>query len=372
MERDYVKEFEWFHSHPEVGFKEFETTERIKQILREENIEEIPFDLPTGALCIIRGNKKGNNRLLRADIDALPMEEKTELPYASVNKGVMHACGHDAHIVMGLMTADILNRNRDSVCGNVYVLFQPGEEVFDGARAVLGTKAVDDIDEFYAYHVNPAKETGVLELKEKGVTSSVDRFNISVTGTGAHAAMPHMAHNPIYTLSSMVEAIETRSGRRIDAFTPAVVSVTRINAGTTWNIIPERGEFEGTVRSLDEDARRQIKEEVEQIVRAYGMLDGVKAKIRWQEGSHIAYNDADLYLKSVKLARELGYRYDSGENIMIGDDFGDYAPYGSGKKSIYIRIGSGKGYTYHHPEFRVDPAVLGKGAFFMSRLIMSS
>ncbi len=370
MERDYVKEFEWFHSHPEVGFKEYETTARIKQILHEENIEEIPLNLPTGALCIIRGEKKGSNRLLRADIDALPMEEETGLPYSSVNK-VMHACGHDAHIVMGLMTADILNRNKSEVSGNVYVLFQPGEEVFDGARSVLQTKAVDDIDEFYAYHVNPAKKTGVLELKEKGITSSVDRFNISVTGTGAHAAMPHMSHNPVYTLVSIVEAIEARSKRRLDAFTPAVVSVTRISAGTTWNIIPDRGELEGTVRSLDEDARRQIKEEIELAVRAIETLDGVSADIKWQEGSHVAYNDPDLYIKSVRLAKELGYEYDSGENILIGDDFGDYAPYGSAKKGMYIRIGSGKGYTYHHSGFKVDPAVLDKGAFYMSKLIMS-
>ena len=369
MARDYRKEFEWFHSHPETGFKEFETTKRIKEILKEENIEEIPLNLETGALAVIRGGKKGNNRLLRADIDALPVNEESGLPYSSNNYGVMHACGHDIHLVTGLKVADILNRNKENVSGNVFVLFQPGEEVFDGARNVIKTGITKDIDEFYAFHVDPSREVGVLEAGTGGVTSSVDRFKITVKGAGSHAAIPHKAKNPITVLLEIANWISTQSDRSVDAFTPRVISVTRINAGSTWNVIPETGEIEGTIRTLDEAARTKIKSEFDKSVAAFASLYDVEIEIEWEEGSNIAYNDEDLRKKALYAAEKLGIKTEEKEKLLIGDDFGDYAPFGSGKKGLYIRIGSGKGFTYHHPSFIANPDVIDIAASLMIEII---
>ena len=369
MARDYRKEFEWFHSHPEVGFKEFETTKRIKEILKEENIEEVPLNLETGALAVIRGKKKGNNRLLRADIDALPVKEESGLTYSSKNDGVMHACGHDIHLVTGLKVADLLNQNKEEVSGNVFILFQPGEEVFDGARNVIKTGITKDIDEFYAFHVDPSRDVGVLEVSPKGVTSSVDRFKIEVKGVGAHAAIPHKAKNPISVLLEIANWISTQSDRNIDAFTPRVISITRINAGSTWNVIPETGEIEGTIRTLDEVARTVIKREFEKAVESFSLLYDVEIVIEWEEGSHIAYNDTDLCQKALFIAEKLGIKTEEKENLLIGDDFGDYAPFGSGKKGLYIRIGSGKGYIYHHPSFVANPDVIDIAASLMSEII---
>ena len=369
MARDYKKEFEWFHSHPEVGFKEYETTKRIKEILKEENIEEVSLPLETGVLAVIRGEKSGNNRLLRADIDALPVKEESGLLYASKNEGVMHACGHDIHLVSGLMTASILNKNKANVKGNVYILFQPGEEVFDGARNVIKTGVTKDIDEFYAFHVDPFREVGVIESSQGGVTSSVDRFKITVKGVGSHAAIPHEGENPISVITDIANWIYSRSDRHVDAFSPRVISITRINAGNIWNVIPESGELEGTIRTLDDSVRKDIKDEFNNAVKAFASLNSVTIDIEWQEGSHVAYNDEELYEKSLKVASILNLKTGKRDNMLIGDDFGDYAPKGSGKKSLYVLIGSGKGYTYHHPKFIANPDVLEISSKFMAELI---
>ena len=367
--RDWRKEFEWFHSHPEVGFREFETTKRIKEILKEEGIEEIPLPLKTGALAIIRGEKPGGNRLLRADIDALPIREESGVSYASVNDGVMHACGHDVHLVNALIVADRLNRARSEVEGNVYILFQPGEEVFDGAASVIRTGVTKEIGEFYAFHVDPAAEVGTIELKKGGITSSVDKFHIVVEGLGAHAAMPHQGKNPIHVLSDLVSWIDSYSDSKIDAFTPHVITVAHINAGTTWNVIPTFGELEGTVRTLDDNVRNLIRSEMERSIRAFELLHEVKITLDWREGPHVAINDEELYEKAGKVALENHFVTKTPEEIMIGDDFGDYAPSGSGKKSLFIRIGSGIGYTYHHPKFYANPDIFKTASPFLFELL---
>lgn len=368
--RDWLEEFKWFHSHPEVGFREYETTIRIRQILQEEGIEEIPFPLETGALAVIRGTKPGNSRLLRADIDALPVKEESGLPYASVNEGRMHACGHDIHIVNGLMVASDLNGRRDEVEGTVYVLFQPGEEVVDGARSVIRSGITEGIDEFYAIHVDPASEAGMLGLKSGGITASVDRFHFTVTGESAHAAMPHQGNNPIHVLTDLAKWLDSYSDSKVNAFTSHVVTVARISAGNAWNVIPASGELEGTVRTYDEAARAVIKSEIEGAMRAFEKLYGVNISLDWWDGPHVTMNDEALYEKAKRVADRLGFPTKVPDDIMIGDDFGDYVTPESGKKSLYIRIGSGVGETYHHPRFCADPTMLHTTSRFMSELLL--
>ena len=369
MSRDYKKEFEWFHSHPELGFKEYETTKRIKEILQEENIEEVPLNLETGALAVIRGKKDGSNRLFRADIDALPIKEESNLDYASINEGVMHACGHDIHLVTGIKVAIDLNKVKEKIRGNVYILFQPGEEVFEGARSVIKTGITKDIDEFYTFHVDPSREVGELEVSPGGVTSSVDRFKIIIKGIGAHAAIPHKSKNPVSVILRLAEWVSDQADRNIDTFNPRVISITRINTGTTWNVIPEEGEIEGTVRTLDEESRKTIRKEFEKAVKNFAELYEVEIFLEWKEGSHTAYNDKTLVLKTLGTANKLGLKIGEKENLLIGDDFGDYAPFGSKKKSIYLRIGSGTGYTYHHPKFIANPNTIDVAASLMTELL---
>ena len=369
MSRDWIQEFKWFHSHPELGFQEYETTKRIRQTLKEEGVEEIPFPLETGTLAIIRGEKPGNNRLLRADIDALPVKEESGVEYASVHDGIMHACGHDTHIVNALMVAADLNRRRKDVEGKVFILFQPGEEVVDGARSVIRTGITKDVDEYYAIHADPASETGMIGLKSGGITASVDRFHFIVQGESAHAAMPHEGKNPIRVLTDLAKWLDSCSDSRLDAYTPHVVTVARISSGNTWNVISATGELEGTVRTLDDQARAKIRAEIERAAHALEILHDVSISLDWWEGPHVTMNDEGLYEKAKRVADRLQLRTKEPDNIMIGDDFGDYAPAGSGKKSLYIRVGSGVGYTYHHPRFYADPAMLEITSLYISELI---
>ena len=226
-----------------------------------------------------------------------------------------------------------------------------------------------DIDEFYAFHVDPFREVGIIETSQGGVTSSVDRFKITVKGVGSHAAIPHEGENPISVITDIANWIYSRSDRHVDAFSPRVISITRINAGNIWNVIPESGELEGTIRTLDDSVRKDIKDEFNNAVKAFASLNSVTIDIEWQEGSHVAYNDEELYEKSLKVASTLNLKTGKRDNMLIGDDFGDYAPKGSGKKSLYVLIGSGKGYTYHHPKFIANPDVLEISSKFMAELI---
>jgi len=371
MTRDWLKEFKWFHAHPELGFQEVETTKRIREILKEEGVEEIPFPLATGAMAVIQGEKPGNNRLLRADIDALPVKEESGVDYASVYEGRMHACGHDMHLVTGLMVACDLNRRKSEVEGNVYILFQPGEEVVDGARSVIRSGITEEIDEFYAFHVDPAAEVGMIGLKSGGVSASVDRFHFIVEGESAHAAMPHEGKNPIHVLTELASWLDSYADSRLNPFTPHVVTVAHIQAGNAWNVIPRVGELEGTVRTYDDRARAKIKEDIQRAVRSFELLHDVKITTDWWDGPHVTMNDEGLYEKAKKVAEQLGLPVKPPAEIMIGDDFGDYAPLGSSKKSLYIRIGGGVGYTYHHPRFYADPAMLQTIPQYMAELMRS-
>ena len=370
MDKKWIDIFKWFHSHPEVGFAEYETTKRIREILKEEGVEELPFPLETGAMAVIRGAKPGSSRLLRADIDALPVKEESGVPYASVNEGTMHACGHDIHIVNALMVASELNQRKSEVEGTVYVLFQPGEEVVDGARSVIRSGITKDIDEFYAIHVDPASEVGMIGLKSGGITAAVDRFHFTVMGESAHAAMPHQGNNPIHVLVDLAKWLDSYSDSKVNAFSSHVVTVARISAGNIWNVIPSSGELEGTVRTYDEAARAVIRSEIEGAVKAFEMLYGVNISTDWWNGPPVTMNDETLYEKAKEVADRLGLRTKVPDDIMIGDDFGDYAIPGSGKKALYIRMGSGVGETYHHPRFYADPIMLKTTSCFISELML--
>ncbi|MCR4813849.1 MAG: amidohydrolase [Lachnospiraceae bacterium] len=370
MKRDWTEEFKWFHAHPEIGFEEYRTTERIREILKEEGIEELRFPLKTGAVAVIRGEREGNNRLLRADIDALPIKEESNLPYASVHEGVMHACGHDVHLTTALMVADFLNRNKKKVKGNVSILFQPGEEVFNGAASVIKTGITKGIDEFYAFHTDPSSEVGEIGIAAGGVTSSVDRFQITVNGKGSHAALPHEGINPIRALTEIASWLSSDCDHAIDAFTPHVITVARLSAGTTWNVIPSSGELEGTVRTLDENVREKIKNETEKAVRAFELLYDVQISLIWTKGPHVSFNDEGLVKKALSVSKRLGVKTKAPGNLMIGDDFGDYAAEDEKSKGLYIKIGSGKGETYHHPKFYADPKTIYAAAEFMGELLM--
>lgn len=359
--------FEWFHMHPELSYEEYETTEKIREILTEAGVEILPYELETGIVAIIRGEAEGPVQALRCDIDALPVTEESGLSYASLQAGKMHACGHDFHIVAGLGVAAFLQEKKQELKGTVKIIFQPGEESAVGALKILATEVMEDVQKVWGFHADPTNEVGTVGIREGYVAAAADRFVVTVKGIGCHGAHPDHGIDPIPAAAAMVQAFQTVITRNIDAFHPALLSVTRIQAGQTWNVIPETAELEGTVRTMNKEdrylAENRMREIAEHIAAAYGC----EASFEWHPGSPAVYNDGEMARQSEKIAVEKGFKVVPEESSMGGDDFSFYEEKIPG---CYIKIGTGKGPTIHQPGFVVQKEVLRPAAEYLAELFM--
>lgn len=363
--QDLERILQQLHRWPETAYEEYRSTQLICDTFRAAGIEMLDIGLPTGAVAVIRGGKPGKTIALRADIDALPMQEESGLPWASEREGVMHACGHDFHTAMMLGAALMLKEKQAELPGTVKVIFQPGEESDDGAEKLIASGAVDDCELFLAGHSYPQFEEGTIGVKEGAVMASVDRFEVTICGTGCHAGQPQKGVDPILTVSAVIQSLQSIISRRMNPFTPRVLSVTRLSAGTTWNIIPETASFEGTMRTLDEAQRALAKEEFYRIVHGVAASYGAEAKINWISGSPAVYNDEKLCIIGRETAAQCGLIASRQENTMGGEDFSCYL---RGKPGLFVRIGTGGSYPGHHPKFTVDPRALYPAAEYFARL----
>lgn len=368
LEERLIEYFEWFHRNPELAYEEYETTARIREILLEKGIEILPCELETGLVAVVRGEKEGAAQALRCDIDALPIQEETGLSYASKCEGKMHACGHDFHIVSGIGCAILLNERKSELAGTVKIVFQPAEESSLGAIKILETGVMEDVEKIWGIHADPTNETGVLGIREGYVTAAVDRFVVTVKGTGCHGAHPDDGIDPVPIAAAIVQALQTIVSRNINAFHPALVSVTRLEAGNTWNVIPEAAIMEGTVRTMSREDRilfeKRMRELAENIAQAYG----AEAKVEWIAGPPAVYNDGKMAEKSIQAAKKQGFSVVPEESSMGGDDFSFFEEHVPG---CYIKIGTGKGQFIHQPGFKVDKRVILPAALYLTELIIS-
>jgi len=371
MNPDRSSLYRWFHGHPELANQEFDTTEKIKEVLHSENIEILETTLKTGAVAVIKGKMPGPAICLRADIDALPIEERTGFPFASENAGKMHACGHDYHITTILYAASLLQQNRDRLHGKVYVVFQPAEEAPGGASIIL--KEVPEIAEaeaFFGIHTTPGVEVGIVGITEGGVMASVDRFQVTLTGAGTHAAAPHLGNNPIPVMAEMMREIQLMAGRKVNPLHPYVISVTHAEAGNSWNIIPEKAYFEGTVRGFDEADRKGIRENIGRIVKKLSEGEEMESVMEWYEGPGSILNDPELCRIAEKSAERQGLVPNALEPAMLSDDFSLYLRQKDHQvKGIYLRIGTGGKYPLHHPSFIVQEEALERIPEFITEMI---
>ncbi|MDE6202240.1 MAG: amidohydrolase, partial [Lachnospiraceae bacterium] len=326
-----------------------------------------PCNLETGVVAVIEGGKEGPVQALRCDIDGLPIQEETGLDYASVQTGRMHACGHDFHIVSGIGCGILLNERKNELAGTVKIIFQPAEESSLGALKVLETDVMEDVAQIWGIHADPTNEPGVVGIREGCVAAAVDRFVLTVKGIGCHGAHPDDGIDPIPATAAIVQGFQTVVARNMNAFHPALISVTRIEAGNTWNVIPERAVMEGTVRTMDRKDRilieRRMKEIAENTARAYG----AEAELEWTAGPPAVYNDGKMVQKSVRTAKVCGLLTVPEERSMGGDDFAFYEERIPG---CYIKIGTGKGQLIHQPGFMVDKNVIFPTAEYLSRLFL--
>ena len=258
------------HAHPELSMEEFETAAFVARELDGCGFDDVRTGVgKTGLLATLRGGKPGPVTLLRADMDALPVREESGEAYRSTRDGVMHACGHDGHVAILLAAARRLSRCRAEIPGTVVFCFQPGEEGSAGNRLMIEDGALENphVDRTFALHLYSGLDVGRVGIRDGAFFASSDRFTIALSGRGGHGAMPQTAVDPIVGAAQLVTMLQTLASREVAPKDPVVVTVGSLHAGTTFNVIPDRAELHGTVRTLDDDVRRSMPERMERQVR---------------------------------------------------------------------------------------------------------
>lgn len=361
--------FEELHMHPELSYEEYETTERIKRELAAAGIEILQIPLKTGVTAIVRGAKPEKTYGLRCDIDALPIEEETDLPYKSKTPGKMHACGHDFHTAAVFGAALLLQERKEELQGTVKILFQPAEESSHGAETVLETGVFSDVTAIFGLHTAAYLPVGTLGIREGSVMAAVDRFELNITGTGCHGGHPDEGVDTILVAASVIQAFQSIVGRNLNPFHTGVVSVTRINGGNTWNVIPDKVELEGTVRSMEKDDRIFIERRMREIAEHTAAAYGANAELLWYPGPPATVNEKAWSAFAQKVAEESGFEVVPQRNSTGGEDFAFYLEKIPG---CFINVGTGVGYPNHHPKFYADEAALTPAAEYLEKLLVEA
>ncbi len=296
------------HMHPELGLDLPETKLAVLDSLRGLDVEIAESATTSGVVATLRGGAPGPTLLLRGDMDALPMPEDTELEFKSKVAGAMHACGHDSHVAMLAGAARVLESRRHELVGTVKFMFQPGEEGHHGARFMIEEGLLQDepkVDAAFAIHIFPMIPVGVIASRPGPMLASADQFEIELVGKGGHASMPHHAVDPIPVACEVVQALQTFVTRRVDAFNPAVVTVAKIESGTTFNVIPENARLGGTVRAVSETTRKIVHDGIAQVARGIAEAHGLEAKVDLRLGYPVTVNHGEFTHFALDTAREL-------------------------------------------------------------------
>lgn len=354
-----------FHRHPELGLKEFNTAKKVEAALQALSLETKTFVNGTGVRGFLKGPKPGKTIALRADMDALPIQEETELPYQSQNKGVMHACGHDAHMAMLLGAAMILSEKKGELKGNVVFIFQPAEEIGAGAKAMVEEGVLEGVDSIFGLHVYSKLPFGTFNYSTGALMAAGDFFDVKITGRGGHGAQPHLTVDPILIAANAINAIQTIVSREVDPLESAVVSICKMEAGEAYNVIPATATFGGTIRSHKPELRESIPRRVK------GILDGVVSGMRGNYEFNLiskfpaTITDEQMTAFVVNVAKEI-----LGEGkifmmkpLMGSEDFSFYLQKIPGTFAFLGVENEEKGIIYpqHHPKYNIDEDILPIG-----------
>lgn len=362
------------HERPELSFCEFETTEYLENALREMGVDELSRPCKTGLIATIHGTKPGSAATLgvRADIDALPIQEDNDLPYRSKTPGVMHACGHDAHAAIALTLARLLCARRSELCGTVRLLFQHAEELPPGgAIEMVRAGAAEGLDAVLGIHLSTTFPSGYFGVRAGALTANTDRFDITILGKGGHCALPETCIDPVVTGAQIILALQTLVSRKMAAVDPAVVSVCQANTGNAYNIIPNTMTLTGTTRCLGPQARAFLHAEMERIVRGITQAAGAGCEFSWQDGYPSVMNDEGL----TKLAEQLIEARFGAERVlhisplMPGEDYPYFLEDGK-RPGFFVELGTrnaacGSDQPHHNPHFKIDEDCLKYGVQFL-------
>jgi amidohydrolase len=349
----------WFHMHPELGFKEFKTSEKIAKYLRDLGFRVKTGLAKTGVIGIMDGDGSGPTLLMRSDMDALPLKEENDLTYKSVNEGLMHACGHDAHMAMLLVAAKILKSHRDQINGKIKFVFQPNEEEAGAEDMVKdGVMEDPDVDAAVGAHIWTPIPTGAIAVVSGPLMASSYYFKLKIIGRGGHGGAPHTAIDPILCASHVVQAVQSIQTRNMSALDPTVITFGRIHGGSFNIIIPESVEVEGSIRCLhmkDREVRDRFKEVISSICAAHK----AKYELDFLCGNRLLSNHEDMTELVQAVADDVvGDENIIGEEIrmMIGEDFAEFS---LRVPSCFYFIGTGNpekrtNYPHHSPHFKID------------------
>lgn len=377
-----------FHQYPELSNREYKTAEKITKHLKELGLEVETNVAHTGVVALLRGDKPGKTVALRADIDALPVTERNNLPYKSeviteflgTKTGVMHACGHDAHTAILMGVAEVLNKNKHLINGNVKFIFQPAEEgpppgERGGASLMIeeGVLKNPDVDAIFGLHIRSDVPVGTINYKPGGTMAAVERFVINVKGKGSHGSAPWNGVDPILISAKIIDGLQTIISREANLLKePAVITVGKITSGTRFNVIPESAEMIGTVRTLDPDMRKMIISRMTDMVTTIAEAYGGKAEIEFQNNTAVTYNDLELTANMLPTLKAIAGE----ENVSLmkattgGEDFSFFQEKVPG---FYFFLGgmtpgNEKPFPHHTPDFKIDDAGMLLGVKSLAQL----
>ena len=358
-----------FHMHPELGLQEFRTATRIEEELDKLGIEHRRVG-ETGVWATVRGGREGDGKvLLRADIDALPIQEINDVPYKSQNDGVMHACGHDAHTAMLLGAAKLLMQNRDKFDGEVRLVFQPAEECASTPEEFIAQGVLDGVTRVFGMHCAPDLPSDTVGFKPGPNNAGVDRFTITVHGLSAHVATPQLGIDALYIASQIVVGLQALVARRTDPVEPLIIGVGTLHAGTTYNALAETAVMEGTTRTVTKETRKRVRNEITKLAQDIAAVYGGAAELDWDEFASPLINDADAAAE----AKALTEPYWPEKRIitdraisLTGDDFAEFILDTPG---VYAYLGTHDparpetAHNIHSADFDIDERALPFGAW---------
>lgn len=343
----------YIHQHPELSGQEYQTTAFLKERLEELGIRILESGLKTGLIAEIGSGQPVV--ALRADIDALPILEQTNLPYKSQNPGVMHACGHDFHQTSLLGAAALLKEKEDQLEGTVRLIFQPAEEISEGASDVLATGLLEDVQGIIGFHNIPQLKAGQLALNAGAMMAGVEKFKVTVTGVSSHAARPDLGVDTVTAITTMVQNVQLLISRTVSPFETAVLSITHLDVGSTWNVLPKSGYFEGTIRSFNPSVQRELKEHFVSIVRHIAKSLEVDVAFEWGVTPPVTFNDEELTKVVWEASQDLAEVLPANPST-AGEDFAFYQERIPGVFAFIGSNGEPDAPDLHHDHMTIDDA----------------
>ena len=364
------------HEHPELAFEEVRTSGIVAQRLRALGLEVQTGVAKTGVVGLLKGgaSQPGAKTIaIRADMDALPIFEMNDIEYRSKVDGKMHACGHDGHTTIALAVADILSKRRAELNGNVKFIFQPAEETIGGAEPMVKEGAMDGVDGVIGLHLISDYAVGRVGVRAGTVFASADKFIATVRGKGGHAAMPETAVDPIVISAYIITALQTLISRETSPFSPTVITIGKLQAGTAFNIIPETAELHGTMRAFSQEHREKMIRRITEVATGVASAMGDTCEVSFFDGCLPCTNDATMTELVHKVAVEAvgADKVDEGEEVMTtGSD--DMAYFLQAVPGCYFIVGAnnaekGASYPHHHPRFNVDEDAMPIGVEVLTR-----